>query len=435
MGIVYEAENVFTKRRVAIKWLSTTAPRGQSRQDRLLREAQAASRIHHRNVVDVYDVGFAPGAIFLVMQLLRGETLATFLETKVVSVPVLLRLLLPAMRGVAEAHRQGVIHRDVKPENIFLAREVDQDEPVAKILDFGIAKLEHMQSLTTSGGHALGTPMFMSLEQLRGDRDLDGRVDVYGFGVILYMALTGTAPYPGTTLAELAEKVATSSAPSLQTLRTDLPRALVEVVTRAIARERSDRTSSMEALIRELSPFASEDEYLRKGEAVAETICARVSRVDDLADPDVAAAGMVFARQLPPTASATQDMRGERYEESWSGAVARIDPALWRSWRRAIVVPLAALIAAIVAVAVQSIPARERSRAEGRPLDSALPAMALDEGAEGRAERLHTPRERSAPGNASPASLAGEPHEREGERVTPPVRAKKKMLGIRTRAR
>jgi eukaryotic-like serine/threonine-protein kinase len=256
MSVVFAAENTVTSKQVALKFLHASLADRPDAKARLLREARAGSRIKHRNVVDVYDVGFEGETMFLVMDLLEGDTLAKVLETSVMSVPALLQLLIPAMRGVAEAHRLGVIHRDIKPDNLFLAREVDQSEPVVTVLDFGIAKLEG-DTLRTHSGRATGTPLFMAIEQIRGERNLDARVDVYGFGVILYMALAGRLPITADTWPELIYKLTSSVAAPLSSLRPDLPAELCAIVARAMAREREDRTATLEQLIGGLTPFAT----------------------------------------------------------------------------------------------------------------------------------------------------------------------------------
>lgn len=274
MGSVFEAENTLTMKRVALKLVRATANESSGARDRLLREARAAARISHRNVVDIYDAGFDGDTLYLVMELLHGETLLQFLSRSEVSIPEFLVLLFPAMRGVAEAHRQGVLHRDLKPENLFLAREVDEREPVCKVLDFGISHLEGSQSLTRTG-QAIGTPIFMSLEQLRGLRDVDARADVYGFAVILYIALTGQPPFHGESLPELVLSVATSDPAPLHEVRPELPMELSNVVMRALAREREQRTASVELLMAELLPFASEGSYRALAGTLANTLVTR----------------------------------------------------------------------------------------------------------------------------------------------------------------
>jgi serine/threonine protein kinase len=262
MGAVFEAEHKLTQKRVAIKWLRPELAPGSAGAARLIREAQAASRIRHSNVVDVYDVERDGDAIFLVMELLDGETLARVIARRELPLYELLALVLPAMRGVAAAHRQGVIHRDIKPENIFLAREDDHARPIPKVVDFGISKVEERgraQPSLTRTGSTLGTPLYMSYEQLAGDRTLDGRTDVYAFGVILYEILTGRVPFDAESLPKLVVKVATQIAVSPRELCPDVPPPLSRLVMRALARQRDERTASMEILIRELEPFTTEE--------------------------------------------------------------------------------------------------------------------------------------------------------------------------------
>jgi hypothetical protein len=158
-----------------------------------------------------------------------------------------------------------VIHRDIKPENIFLAREDEDAQPVPKVLDFGISKVEErgaQQPSLTRTGSTVGTPLYMSYEQLAGDRSIDGRADVYAFGVILYEGLTGRLPFDAESLPKLVVRVATEVAPTPRSLREDIPASLSRVVMRAIARQREDRTPSVDTLLRELEPFASEQGFM-----------------------------------------------------------------------------------------------------------------------------------------------------------------------------
>lgn len=261
MGIVFEASNELTEKRVAIKVLQPHFAARPEHVQRMLREAQASARIRHPNVVDVFDVGSEGDTPFLVMEYLEGETLAAKLARGVLSTPEALALLVPAMRGVAAGHACGIIHRDVKPENIFLSRQADRQELVPKVLDFGISKVSSLSgedlSLTASGT-TLGTPLYMSYEQLSGLRDVDGRADVYAFGVILYEALTGRTPFRAETLGSLAVQIATTTPMLPSELRPGLRLGLDDVVMRAIARSRDARFGSLDALILALSPFTGE---------------------------------------------------------------------------------------------------------------------------------------------------------------------------------
>ncbi|MDB4986826.1 MAG: serine/threonine protein kinase, partial [Myxococcaceae bacterium] len=256
MGAVYEAEQLATGKRVAIKWLHPHVLESRSAVERLVREAQASARVRHSNVVDVYDVEREGETLFLVMEYLEGETLATLLERGGVPFHEVLAMIVQAMRGVAEAHRQGIVHRDIKPDNIFLAHQNDQAEPIAKVLDFGISKLDQPGGLSlTQTGSALGTPLYMSYEQLSGSRDVDARSDIYAFGVILYESLTGMLPYSAENFAELAAKVITSEPPSPRSLRPDIPERLEQIVIWAMKKRREDRPPNLGVLIEALLPY------------------------------------------------------------------------------------------------------------------------------------------------------------------------------------
>lgn len=261
MGVVIEAENVVTGRQVAVKWLHPSLAGNQEAATRLLREATATCRIRHPNVVDVYDVVHEDRAIYLVMELLEGEPLEALLDRGGVPFHELIALLIPAMRGVAEAHRLGIIHRDIHPANIFLAKSAHSAQPVPKVLDFGISKIASDGPSLTRSGTTLGTPLYMSYEQLCNARDVDQRADVYSFGVILYEALTGQPPFRGETFAELAVKIATGTPAAPKQLVPTLPTALERIIQWAIAREREERIPDLQTFIQELEPFASQQAF------------------------------------------------------------------------------------------------------------------------------------------------------------------------------
>jgi serine/threonine protein kinase len=256
MGTVFEVENTLTFKRAALKWLHPRFANSELARQRLIQEAQASSRVRHENVVDVYDVLEEGSSVFLVMELLEGEPLSERLARDRIPVHELIALLLPAMRGVAAAHAAGVLHRDVKPENIFLAREAGHGRVVPKIIDFGISKLVEGEDLTASG-ITMGTPRYASYEQLLGRRDVDARSDLYAFGVILYEALTGRAPYGGSgvSFGEQALRMTTDTPPAPRVLRPELPAALSAIVERATARDREQRHGSLQALIDALESF------------------------------------------------------------------------------------------------------------------------------------------------------------------------------------
>jgi eukaryotic-like serine/threonine-protein kinase len=258
MGAVFSATHLFTGKRVAMKWMLPELAQDHDAVQRFMREAHAAGRINHPNVVDIYDVGQHDNSYFLVMEYLQGEPLTSALARRDLTPSEVLTLLLPAMRGVAAAHRQLVVHRDLKPDNIFLAYEEDGVRREAKVLDFGISKVSNdgqVDLRLTRTGAVVGTPYYMSPEQIRGSSGLDKRADVYAFGVILYEALCGQVPFQADTYGALVLEIATGTPKSLDVLVPGLPSELSRVVLRAMARDVSQRYASMESLIAALEPF------------------------------------------------------------------------------------------------------------------------------------------------------------------------------------
>jgi len=263
MGTVFEVENVLTQKRAAIKWLHPRLQTGPEFARRMLREARAMARIRHQNVVDVYDVLLEGNDICLVMELLEGELLSERLTRASVSIAEFLSWLLPAMRGVAAAHAVGVVHRDIKPENIFLSSEAGQAQPIPKVIDFGISKVFNPgEESATCSGVTMGTPRYVSYEQLRGLRDVDGRTDTYAFGVIMFEALTGRAPYQADTLGQQAIQFVTSVPPAIGSLNPAIPEPLAARVERAISRDREQRYESLTELVDALTPLLTSEPSL-----------------------------------------------------------------------------------------------------------------------------------------------------------------------------
>jgi serine/threonine-protein kinase len=229
---------------------------------RYTREARAAGRIDHPNVVDIYDLGEEGDAGYLVMELLRGESLRALLARGPLSPTAAVDLLVPAMRGVSAAHREGVIHRDLKPDNIFLCRGPEGGEREAKVLDFGISAInarEHDAHTTlTKEGTLLGTPSYMSPEQLASSKDVDALTDVYAFGVILYEALTGLLPFTGDSYSALVLAIANTQPRPPRELCAELPADLEQLVLQAMDKDKDKRPQSMDALVAALAPYASQ---------------------------------------------------------------------------------------------------------------------------------------------------------------------------------
>ncbi len=195
MGSIWIARDLKLQRTVAVKFIDVAWAKSTDARERFVREAIAVAQLRTAHAIQVYDHGLDQRTPFIVMEYLEGENLKTRLEqVGKLSFADTLTLLRQIARALRVAHEAGVIHRDLKPQNIFLAR-VDGDE-VLKILDFGVAKIVGLESMTLEG-EVLGSPRYMSPEQLRGQADVDHRSDVWSLGVILYRCLTGVHAFPG----------------------------------------------------------------------------------------------------------------------------------------------------------------------------------------------------------------------------------------------
>jgi len=272
MGSVYVATHVQTGREFALKVMSALLAGDEEAEARFWREAKLATSIDHPAIIEVYDVGRDGQNPFMVMKLLRGESLGERLKRGAIPPAEAVDMMLRVADGVAAAHACGVVHRDLKPDNIFLCVGPDKKGVELKVLDFGISKLMTKEAHTrvlTQTGIALGTPLYMSAEQVRGAAEVDHRTDVYALGVILYEMLTGQVPYMGNTYPDLVLKIITGDARPPHALVPSLPAGLSRVVMKALSLEREHR-------FQRVSDFAAALEAL--GYARAETI-PRVSSV------------------------------------------------------------------------------------------------------------------------------------------------------------
>ncbi len=248
MSEVYEARNVWTQRPVAIKVLPATELPDPEASRRFLREAKLSARLTHPNIVRVLDMGMdADGFLFMVHELVQGESLeARIRRGGKLPVAAVLKLTLPVMQALIVAHAQGIVHRDVKPGNILLAQKA-ADYIVPQLTDFGLAKpMQAGDELAiTTAGKRVGTPRYMSPEQLRAAAELDGRTDVWSMGVTIYEALTARLPFDGQSVAEIVLGIlrSTISPPSAHAKR--IPPELDAVVMKALSRRRSGRYQTM----------------------------------------------------------------------------------------------------------------------------------------------------------------------------------------------
>ncbi len=264
MGAVYEAEHTLIGKRVAVKVLLDHYARKDAVVARLEQEARLASSIGHEHIVDITDFGeTSDGRRFVVMEYLDGESLGARLRREG-PLPEQRAIFIAhqAAGALSAAHAKGILHRDIKPENIFLLRRKDND--FVKVVDFGISKSLHTGSgeastpRLTQTGMVLGTPLYMSPEQARGEEDLDQRIDVYALGVILYEMVTGQVPFQGSNSLSIIARVINEEPRTPRELRPDLSRELEAVILHAMAKDRSARYPSCDALSADLSALLEE---------------------------------------------------------------------------------------------------------------------------------------------------------------------------------
>jgi serine/threonine-protein kinase len=251
MGSVYLCEHLTLGRRYALKLLQHAGEASAELAERFQQEARAASRIHHENVVEVLDFGEEPGGdLFYVMELLEGRTLGQLMrQDGPLPLPRALVLLEQVCRALAAAHAQGVVHRDVKPDNVVVERLQDGSER-AKLIDFGISHLAGSSRLTRHG-EIIGTPEYMAPEQASGTT-VDALTDVYAVGVLGFELLTGTLPLLGATPIATLVAHQTQAPPAPSTRRSGLPPEVDALVARALSKERADRFPSMQAMAAEV---------------------------------------------------------------------------------------------------------------------------------------------------------------------------------------
>lgn len=241
MAVVYAAEDIRLQRHVALKVLPPDLAFRPDVRERFVREAQTAARLNHPHIVPIYAVHEVQGLVCFAMALVRGESLAA----RIVREPrppfaFVANMLEQMADALAYAHACGVVHRDIKPDNVLL----DQDSGRAMVTDFGIARAAESGSRLTQTGIAVGTPAFMSPEQAMGDKEIDGRSDVYSVGVIGYLMLAGKLPFEASSTPSMLLKHVSESPPPLQSVRADVPRVLVEILDRCLAKRPSDRWDS-----------------------------------------------------------------------------------------------------------------------------------------------------------------------------------------------
>ncbi|MBK6697459.1 MAG: protein kinase [Myxococcales bacterium] len=370
MGIVLAATHLHLDEKVAIKVLLPELAKVPEVVTRFVREGRAAVKIKSEHVARVHDVTtLASGQPYMVMELLSGVDLGALLASHGrLPAEDAIGYVLQAAEALAEAHSKGIVHRDLKPANLFLAKRED-GTLVVKVLDFGISKLlgagdEHM-SMTKSRS-MLGSPLYMSPEQLTAARDVDARADIWALGVILFELVAGEPPFDANTVAELGARVlGGGGAPTLASVRPDVDERLSAVVARCLEKERGRRYASIGELVEALAPLANE---AHRSQAM------RLARRSSAALPDsTRLATMTEPAAAPAAALGEAPTQAAKTGGAWStgaGLPAR---------RRPLVLVGAVLAAAgLVIVAASVVSSRSPAAAHPEPASPLSATAAVD---------------------------------------------------------
>ncbi len=257
MGTVVAAEHLRLRQHVAIKFLNPQLMHVAQIVERFDREARAAATLRSPHVARVTDVEHtAEGVPYMVMELLEGVDLETErVRRTTLPFPEVVDYVLQACGALAEAHEAGIVHRDLKPGNLFLAQDTAVGRVTVKVLDFGISKfLKDDDVKLTSAGAVIGTALYMSPEQIRGDASIDARSDIWSLGVILYELITGEAPWTGPS-TRIAAMIVSAEVPDIRK-RTDVPPALAATIHAMLAKSAAHRPSTIRDVAAALAPFA-----------------------------------------------------------------------------------------------------------------------------------------------------------------------------------
>jgi serine/threonine protein kinase len=269
MGEVYLAEDTTLNRKVALKFLSAAISANKSRLRRFEQEAFAASALNHPNILTIYEFGSDGGTYFLAAEFVEGETLRELMNRKELSLKEILNIAEQTAFALAAAHRSGIIHRDIKPDNIMR-----REDGIVKVLDFGLAKLSEIVAVNagdkeastrkfalTNPGMVMGTAAYMSPEQTRGLSDVDARTDIWSLGVVIFEMITGRTPFAGESVSDIIASVLKNDAPHLSKFVPDCPPELDRIVTKALKKDREERYQVIKDLALDLKSLRREQEF------------------------------------------------------------------------------------------------------------------------------------------------------------------------------
>lgn len=291
MGVVVSAFRGDLEQRVAVKFLSQAAAERPDAAERFRREARAAAKIRSEHVARVLDVGtLDTGLPYMVMEFLEGNDIAEELR-RLERLPIndAVEFILQAIEALAEAHAAGVVHRDLKPGNLFLAHRADGSRRV-KVLDFGISKALSGSSVEelslTKTAALIGSPLYMAPEQMRSAKDVDTRADIWSLGAMLYEMLTGQPPYLGESIPQLCAALLHDEPIPLRQHRPEIPEGLEQAVLRCLMKDRNHRFPTVFELGRALLPFAMPDSriHVERAERVLRVTDATISNVPPMTE-------------------------------------------------------------------------------------------------------------------------------------------------------
>jgi serine/threonine protein kinase len=369
MGVVVAATHLQLDQKVALKFMLPQALQHPTLVERFAREARAAVRLRSDHVARVLDVGtLETGSPYMVMEYLEGSDLADIVEQKGrMPVEVAVDSVLQACDAVAEAHSIGIVHRDLKPRNLFMTRRND-GRALVKVLDFGISKYTTGGDLSlTRTTEIIGSPNYMSPEQLRSARNTDLRSDIWALGVILYELLAGQVPFVAESVTQLTAMVLTEPPRSLESLRADVPRPLVRIIERCLEKDPARRFASIAELAAALQPYAPPD---------TRDLAARIARIAS----GGRSSSTPVAGSVPGSPSASADAvparSGTGTGGNWAGSGKPEPMRAGPGKAVAIVVALFALVAAIGGL-VLSLRSKTPAMPPAAATDPAMPTAPM----------------------------------------------------------